>query len=555
MFNVLKYPDKAPLLEEVEFTANGLFWNGQHVGNFKPNVIEISEVLSNGESETFIRLNCIFTDNSVSNEIVVPLSTVANLKWLELDTRCQINPDCSKASKYLAAIVQADLQRLSIVKEVAISRTGTHFIKSEPVFCVGDRVILSPHVDKAINIKLDSISDRLVVDDSLSELEAVRGMMKIVNLTAEAGRVIFAQCLLGVMRAVYTEVYKPPRCIIYLMGTSGTFKTTYAAFQTQIYDRDKGIEAPVRLNASIPAAEAILNGVHDCVKVLDDLFPSRFNETKNKHEHTLIELVRIVGDNVGRARIRGKGVSTRDPQCGVIVTAEYCIGYGSDAARLLPITYITPIDNVKLAECQSEPLVLSTFYKFYLEWYMENYYNIKDWLIKQLAEHRNVDLGVHNRLQETHFYLGSAFKLFLLYCVTKGFTTEDEARSQFQSFETLLTALVKLQNERVKMASESQPEPVDYYKIVCTLYKSDTFKLAGSVKELKAKHHGFIKGDYLYILSHRLLDEVLKVAPKITLKNISDALLTNDALKIGSDKRTVKVNNIRFYAIPLKKLK
>jgi hypothetical protein len=314
------------------------------------------------------------------------------------------------------------------------------------------------------------------------------------------------------------------------------------------------------LNASIPAAEAILNSNYDCTVVLDDLFPSSDKEVKRKLEKTLIELIRIVGDNVGRALKIGNAVVTRDPNCGVIATGEYLVGTGSSAARLLPITFITPIDNAKLSECQAEPLVLSTFYAFFLGWYMDNYENIRSWLSRQLMEHRKIHLGVHDRLQETYFHLSSAYKIFLGYCFDKGFITAETAKVQYKSYQNILTKFVMLQDKRVKMSVDDTVEVVDYYQLICTLYKADTFKLADSVKMLKEKHHGFIEDGYLYIRGQKLLDEVLKFAPKATSRDISSALLAQDALMLGSDKRSVRRKtpdgkNTRFYAIPLKKLK
>lgn len=191
---------------------------------------------------------------------------------------------------------------------------------------------------------------------------------------------------------------------------------------------------------------------------------------------------------------------------------------------------------------------------------MANYHNIRRWLSKQLSEHRKVHLGVHDRLQETHFHLSSAYKIFLGYCFDKGFISAENARMQFNSFQVILTKFVMLQDKRVRMVSDDVVEAVDYFRLICTLYKSDAFKMSDSVRLLKEKHHGFIKDGYLYIRGQKLLDEVLKSAPKATFKDISDALLVHDALMVGSDKRSVRVKtpdgkNTRFYAIPLKKLK
>jgi hypothetical protein len=293
----------------VSFSEGGLLWGNQLVCNFDIRIEGLVESHSDDEVNTIVRYKCIFKDDNESGVKSALLSGLEAINWHNVDMRCRLNPDCNKANKYLAAIMRVDLEFLTPTAEYEITDLGTHFVNGQPLFFVGDRVILSPGIDNDVSIKWDIHPNRLAIDEYCSEHQAVQGMMEVVNLTPAAGTVIFAHCLLNIMRAVYTEVDKAPRCILFLAGKTGTKKTTFAAFQTQLYDRDKGIEAPMRLNASIPAAEATLNGIKDCVKILDDLFPS-IGETKRNQERTFTELVRVIGDNSGRAIMKGNDVVT-----------------------------------------------------------------------------------------------------------------------------------------------------------------------------------------------------------------------------------------------------
>jgi hypothetical protein len=343
-----------------------------------------------------------------------------------------------------------------------------------------------------------------------------------------------------------------------VVGKTGEKKTTYTAFQTQLYDRDKSIEEPLRLNASIPAAEAILFQMRDCTRVLDDLFPTE-GDTKRHQEKTLTELTRIIGDKSGRARMSGNEVVTKEPQCGVIVTGEYLVGTGSTAARLLPVKFTNPIDHVKLSECQREPLVLSTFYRYYITWYIENYYEIQDLLATWLLESRRVNLGVHARLQESLFCLESAYKLFLHYCVAKGFASLETAKAQHSSFRKLLLDMVRQQDKRVNQQGKSEADKPEYLKIIGTLYNGKSIRLADSAERFKSKHDGLIYYDCLCIPGAKLMEKVRAFVPAAKLDDIIDELLAQKALKIVNDKdRTVQIHGCggrRFYAVKLKKLK
>jgi len=546
------------LPQEVKFSREGLSWKNKPVGSFFPRVIcRIMAESENGIQE-FVRVCCVFSNGS-SSICDLPLAGLENIRWLEVNENFQINPDCTKAGKYLAYIIQYALSSAVVEKAYAINRLGVHVIEGEPMFYTGDRLIRSPNTNKNLVTMLESLPQVLAVDlERYSKSQAFHGMMKIISLSPDAGKIIFFHSLLSIMRAMYIDIGITPRCIVYLVGSSGSHKTTYAAFHTQLFDRDKGITSPIRLNASIPAAEALLYENHDCTVILDDLFPAGMSQIKRNQETTLIELTRIIGDNIGRARMSGKRMVARQPRCGVIITGEYLIGTGSDAARLLPIRVTSPIDFTRFQECQNEPLLLSSFYFYFIEWFIEHYNEVRELLAKWLNAFRKKNLGVHARLQETYFCLETTCRIFLLYSEKQDFITIENAQKQIQSFNSLLLNLVKAQNERVNQVANNKPSQVDFLGLICSLYKSDGFRLADSIEQLKDKHDGLIHGDYLCLRGVKLMKKIYQFVPTTNLNEVINALVAKDALKQGSDRRSIQITGgggKRFYAIRLSKLR
>ena len=555
-----KQQDKIKLPPEVTFEGEKLLWNGKHVCSFRPRVHGIVEAEIDGEIVTLVKISSVFADGPESEIKSFPLSGLKNIDWLSLDLRCQINPDCSKADVYLAAIIQHALPDSTVTNEYHVGRLGLHDIEGVKVFCVGDRLIRSPTPEQnpQINIELEELPNKLAIDiERYSELQAVQGMMRLVNLSLAAGKVIFSHSLLSLMRVLYTIAGVIPSCIVFLVGETSAKKTTYSAFMTQLYDRDKGIQRPPRLNGSIAGSEALLHDKIDCTVVLDDLFPAT-GQTKRHQERTFTELVRIIGDNTGRVIMRGNEVVSKEPRCGVIITGEYLPGgAGSDAARLLPVRF-SPVNNAQLAECQKEPLVVSTFYYYFITWFILNYHSIQAWVAESLIESRKTSLGVLDRLQETHFCLTSAYRIFLQYCVEKGFTSIKNAQLQDRAFRDHVLVLVKEQHKRTQMSADDKADNVDYLGLIKALYASKTFRLADSTGELKEKHHGLIHDGHLCLRGKKLMEELLKYVPAAKLKEVSDSLLAQNALKVVGDKRCIQISGgggIRFYAIPLKKLK
>jgi hypothetical protein len=550
--------DFTGLPSEATFSPErGLRWRLKTVANFLPRAIGLIELETDGMVELFAEVQCHFTDGSVGEVTRILLSALEKFNWSTFDYKCALHPDCQGARKYLAAIIRNAIVSCTVIKENHLRRVGLHIVNGIPVFCTGDKLIIKQSQTESIDVVLETMPYSLDTDTvKYSEKDALTEMMKFVNLSPEIGNVLFAHSLLNVMRYLFIDIGITPTCIIFVVGRTGNKKTTYSAFATQIYNRGRGIEQPPRLNGTLAALESLLTEKADCSIVLDDLFPPDSKETQKNQEKVLEELVRIVGDNSGRARMKGNEVVRKQPECGVVVTGEYLVGTGSNAARIIPVYLTKPIDSVKLSECQREPLVISTFYYYFIDWYVSNYYEIRSLLEKWRDASRSNSLGVHSRLQESFFCLCSAYKLFLHYCHAKGFITDELANTQANSFQKSLVALLREQNKRVDTSNGGR-KSIDYLKIIRDLYKAEKFQVSKNVKHFREKHDGTIHYDCLCLRGDRLLAKINELIPNANIRNITDSLKAQNALKRIDDKNSVQIsalNGKRFYAIYLKKL-
>jgi hypothetical protein len=99
-------------------------------------------------------------------------------------------------------------------------------------------------------------------------------MNKLINLSPTAGSIILSHMLLNIMRSAYVTAGITPTSIPFLVGKTGSLKTTYSTFMTQLYGRQSRMEKPSRLNTSQSAFENILSDAYDRVEILDDLLSS-----------------------------------------------------------------------------------------------------------------------------------------------------------------------------------------------------------------------------------------------------------------------------------------
>jgi len=534
------------------------------IANFWVHVVNQVEVNNNGIIDLFAEVILIFADGSEdgtkSEPMVIPLKDLEKRNWAnDIDLRCFLYPDVAKAGEYIANMIRTSCYKAPQKKTTVIDRLGTHTIEGVPVFCKGDGLIWPAGLENKPSVKWSPIpNNRLAIDPNCSERDAEVGMMRIIDLSLESGRIIFAFNMLNVMREAFIASGKTPRSMVFVHGLTGMKKTTYTNFQSHIYNRDKPLESPPRLNSSIPAAVKILYEKSDCVIVLDDLYPAQDSESRRQQEKLFFEIARIIGDGVEPARMRGQQVAKAPSRCGVLSTGEYYTGIGSNASRLFPVKMSVPIDNDKLTACQKEPLILSTFYNYFIQWYITNYDKICGLLKEWLDAYLNTKSSVHDRLQETQFFLEAAYKIFLTYRIDKGFITPEVAQEQYNSFYHQLRAIVKEQNVRASRNKNIKLD-IDYLALIRKLYHDKQFALVRSAKDFEAKaHDGIIHKDHIYFRRDRLLKKLRVYEPSAEFDDALENLKMQQAIKTGrhSDSKQLHggKHNPRLYAIKLAKL-
>jgi hypothetical protein len=444
-----------------------------------------------------------------------------------------------------------------VVKEYHSDYIGVCFFEDIPCYRAGDVLIKSP-TSKTLDVILEPLPQRLVIDpERYREREAVAGMIGLAGL-CEAGIVIFAHAISAVMRGVFIDAGVIPCAVLQIIGGSGMYKTAYTSQLTQMYNRDGEIKPATRLNTTLTVIERILHENCDSVVILDDVHPAEARDIVRKNESALEKITRQMGDNTGRGHMEGGRQIEREPRCNIIVTGEYPYSKGSTAARTLVVNFTQQIDRVKLHKYQNEPLLVSTFFHYFITWYISRYYDVRDMLEKWLTDYRKIDLGVHPRLLETFFCLSAAYKLFLYYCVAQGFTSPEQAKIQHRSFEALIISFVREQQKRVEQDSDSKGNMPDYLKLIRTMFKGDSFRLAKDAKRFEdAKHDGLIHNECLCLRGKKFVGKIREFFPDADIGEVCGALQTENALRTGTEKRTIQIygcDGLRFYAIPLKKL-
>lgn len=337
-------------------------------------------------------------------------------------------------------------------------------------------------------------------------------------------------------------------------------KSHYVPHLAQLYKRADGIGPVTRFNSTTRFIEDALYEYCECTAVIDDLHTAESKGIKRRNEEAFEEIIRRIADDTGRGRMDGKAQVQRPFRGNAVFIGEYSIGKASTVPRALIANITKPPNGAILDEYQrNRPLLVSTFYYYFIQWYVDHFDEIRDAINAELTKLRKATASsaTHGRLRDTQFYLQISFKAFLNFCKDSGAFSEDDARDTYCRFSTQLHELVQAQEARFRESIEVKT--IDYLALIWDLYKGGYFRIAKDVKDFKPeKHDGLIYYDCLCLRGKRLEQKLRDVEPSSRLEDCVSALLNKNALKLVESKYTVQINSTggkRFYAIKLSKLK
>ena len=450
------------------------------------------------------------------------------------------------------------------LKQQKIEKIGINLLGSEIVFVVGDRVITrSSSTDFNFEIDLDMSHFRLDIDTKLSPEKTFEGMRELICLSSEIGRVLIAHVISGLTRVAFQEAGFTPCAVLVVTGESGMLKSHYVPHITQLYNRADGVRVDSRFNSTQRFIEDIISAHDECTVVIDDLHTAAARSIKRNNEITAEEILRRISDDIGRGHKEGDSSVQKKFGGNVVFIGEYITGRESTMPRALVIKLTKKIDGVILDQYQrKQPLLVSTFYYYFLQWYVDNFEDIYKWIDQRLTQFRKAtaNSNLHGRLLDTQFYLEISYMLFLEFCKDSGFILEEDALDEYDDFRDQLSKLVHEQQNRYE-SSKSKAEHIDYLKLIRELHRKGKFRLADSASVYRPeKHDGLIYYECLCLRQKKLEKRLHEVSPDIKISDVIGALKDKDALRRvnGSGKLTHQISTLdksvgaqRFYAIKL----
>lgn len=290
-----------------------------------------------------------------------------------------------------------------------------------------------------------------------------------------------------------------PKFVLFLVGKTGSRKSTLAALFLSFFGRFTGAELPSSFQDTHNSILHHAFSLKDVLTCVDDFHPAgRMDETKLTA--VAQSIMRAYGDRVGKGRLRPNAspMEARPPQGNAIITAEFPPDLGeSGTARYFSLELRerdVDLYSLSLFQQQAAKGVLQRCMYGYVEWLRESCLrdpeteqrflsSLRERFELYRSEFQKSGILCHGRVPETVSWLRLGMELFLSFLKAKQMLTQDEKSEMESQFRMILYRLAARQAESI-----TQDKPT--HKFIRKLY---ALLESGQVCVLnKNQHHDFV---------------------------------------------------------------
>lgn len=257
-----------------------------------------------------------------------------------------------------------------------------------------------------------------------------------------------------------------PKFVLFLLGHTGTRKSTLAALFLSFFGRFSASDLPLSFRDTANSIMHHAFSLKDVLTCIDDYHPGSRQE-EAKLNATAQAVMRGYGDMIGKGRLKSDSspMESRPPQGNTVVTAEFAPSIGeSGTARYFPLELKSGdvnLDNLSIFQREAENGTLIRCMFAYTEWIRQTF--LKDdeaekQFVKTLKksfefyrdEFMKSKIRCHGRVPENVAWLLIGMRFFLLFMESHEMISIEESRRTMGEFKNCLYGLAKKQSNYIE---------------------------------------------------------------------------------------------------------
>ena len=285
--------------------------------NFVPWLVREITVDDGVETKTHITLSGIHEDGRTLPEVEIPSEELASFNWLSnsWSIDCILEPGKNIKDRLRHAIQTTAHQA---ERTTVYTVTGWREINGELFYLMpGDDLRTVSLPGKMGGYGMERYCDEADISSALSLLNSGMAPNEILYTT-------MAFAFLSPLNHFLKLAGHEPKFVLFLVGKTGSRKSTLAALFLSFFGRFTGAELPLSFRDTANSILENAFSLKDVLTCIDDFHPAGYNE-KQKLTDTAQAIMRAYGDRTGRSRLKADSslMDSHPPQGNAIITGEF----------------------------------------------------------------------------------------------------------------------------------------------------------------------------------------------------------------------------------------
>ena len=424
------------------------------------------------ETRTVVTLKMILNTGKKLDEITVDIKDFESINWLSngvWNFEPRISPSGNNKEFFKDAV---KILSQKAEKETIYSHMGFRRINGQMYYLYHGGVI-GDKEDIRVDLSESGLEQYKFSNEDLSKEQikkCIKTSLELLNVSKETIIIpIFGTVFLAPLQSIFRELGIANGFVTWLVGESGTQKSTLAALMLSHYGNFERDTIPCGFKDTVNSLEKQAFIVKDSILLVDDYYPSQSLQESRKMDAVAESIFGMAGDKQGRSRMKQNGKDIRKSYSArgiIMATGENFPNFAESRVARSVIVEIEKGDLKLdvLASIQARKIDLNICMREYIKWIIINYDRISNAIkegFTRCREKFNKDFS-HARIPENMASLYIGCEIFLQ------FAKEMEVIDVGNKMERLLityNALLSLAQKQSIKTEDAKPDKMFFYAI------------------------------------------------------------------------------------------
>lgn len=427
--------------------------------NLVPEILCEITVDDGAVTTTYVRLRGVHESGRILPEIEIPAAELASFNWMPerwgMDCILEVGKTVKDCVRHAIQTTAAYAEKKTVYQVTGWRKIGEdwHYLMPRDA----EQTVILP--GKLQGYGMERICEQ-------RDIQTAACMLQRMPAPEEVMFTLLAFTFLSPLNQFLKEAGCEPKFVLFLLGKTGSRKSTLAALMLSFFGKFTASELPLSFRDT---ANSILHNaftLKDVLTVIDDLHPgSRMEE--QRMNGTAQAIMRAYGDRTGRGRLRSDStlMESRPPQGNAIITAEYAPDIGeSGTARYFALELKEDDVDLQTLSVYQEETAQGTMQRCmyaYTQWLKERFLyseEARQVFLQRLHSRflfyrdafRKSGNRCHGRVPETVAHLQMGMDFFLMFLRDRNGMDEESCVEIQKRFRQILYRLALRQAESIE---------------------------------------------------------------------------------------------------------